>query len=195
MSTPSDSRKTGTRRSAQSRASILAATQSELAEAGWRKFSVDRVAKSAHASKQTIYKWWPAIGTMCVEAGLSLIGEPRTRGQTAAERISDLVKPLETAIRAGSGHAILRGAMLAACDDDDAGQMWRAWQKEAVRSPLRLVLAETANRGAIRRDFDIDQAVNALLGPIWHRVLLMRAPIEDGFSETAANSLLIQLKA
>ena len=66
-------RRQGPRRSEASRAAILEATREELARSGWRKFSVDSVAKRARASKQTIYRWWPATGTMCVEAAIALL--------------------------------------------------------------------------------------------------------------------------
>ncbi len=194
MTETATKRKQGPRRSKDSRAAILDATRTELAESGWRKFSVDSVAKRAKASKQTIYRWWPAIGTMCVEAGLSTLPAPRDNGRDPVERIADLIAPLETAIRTGSGHAVLRGAMLAGCDDPAAGEAWKTWQKENVRTPLRLILAEIATKKIVRRDYDVDAAVDILLGPLWNRLLLMRAPIEHGYSQHLAENLLTQLK-
>ena len=186
-------RKQGPRRSEDSRSAILEASRAELAESGWRKFSVDSVAKRARASKQTIYRWWPAIGTMCVEAGLAILPPRSQLGRDAVERIADLVLPIETALRSGTGHSVLRGALLAACDDKDAGEAWRLWHKDHIRTPLRLILAEVASKNSIRRDFDVDKAVDSLLGPIWNRLLLMRAPIEEGYSFQQAQNLLKQL--
>ena len=65
MATTTDGSKTsrkGPTRSEESKAAILEATRVEMAEMGWRGFSVDSVAKRASASKQTIYRWWPSIG-------------------------------------------------------------------------------------------------------------------------------------
>ncbi|MEN8877038.1 MAG: TetR/AcrR family transcriptional regulator, partial [Hyphomonas sp.] len=59
MPTPSETSKSsrkGPTRSEASKAAILDATRIEMAENGWRGFSVDGVAKRASASKQTIYK-------------------------------------------------------------------------------------------------------------------------------------------
>ena len=66
-------RKQNQRSSEESRAEILAATREELIENGWRKFSVDKVSRKAKASKQTIYRWWPAIGNMAMEAALGMV--------------------------------------------------------------------------------------------------------------------------
>ena len=91
----------GARRSEDSRTAILKATREELIENGWRKFSVDRVAKRARASKQTIYRWWPAIGNMCVEAAMDLVSERSKSGRDPIERISALIQSSEDATRIG----------------------------------------------------------------------------------------------
>ena len=71
----------GPTRSEESKAAILEATRIEMAETGWRAFSVDSVAKRASASKQTIYRWWPSIGAMCVAAALALIPDSPDGGR------------------------------------------------------------------------------------------------------------------
>jgi AcrR family transcriptional regulator len=183
-------RKKSQRSSEESRAAILQATREEMAEAGWRKFSVDKVSRRAKASKQTIYRWWPAIGNMCMEAAIELIPDRSKLGRDPAERIAALIQPLEDTTRQGSGHAVLRAAMIAASDDKDAGETWRNWMKEHIRAPLRLVLAEIAAKNVVRRDFDLDESVDFLTGQLWSRVMIMRAPLPEGFSGMQANSLL-----
>ncbi|MEM7330291.1 MAG: TetR-like C-terminal domain-containing protein [Pseudomonadota bacterium] len=192
MTQKSSSPRKGQRSSEQSRAAILQATREEMAESGWRKFSVDKVSRKAKASKQTIYRWWPAIGNMCVEAAMDLVPERTKIGRDPAERISALIQPLEDATRAGSGHAVLHVAMIAASDDAAAGETWRTWLKENVRAPLRLILAEIAAKKIVRRDFDLDEAVDILTGQIWSRVMIMRAPLPENFSH---NQALLLLKA
>ena len=88
MSTDASVKKTsrkGPSRSEESRAAILEATRAELAESGWRTFSVDAVAKRASASKQTIYRWWPSIGAMCVDAALALVPDSPDGGRQLVE--------------------------------------------------------------------------------------------------------------
>ena len=178
------------RSSEESRAAILQATREEMAEHGWRKFSVDKVSRKAKASKQTIYRWWPAIGNMCIEAALELVPDRSKIGRDPVERISALIQPLEDTTRHGSGHAVLRAAMIAAADDQDAGETWRAWMKDNIRAPLRLVLAEIAAKKVVRRDFDLDEAVDQLTGQLWSRVMIMRAPLPERFSDIQADALL-----
>ena len=188
-STEKTARKASTR-SAESRASILNATREEMAEHGWRSFSVDGVAKRASASKQTIYKWWPSIGAMCIDAALALIPDSPESGRDPQERLTALIVPLEAAARTGAGHAVLRAALLAAGDDKAAGEAWRAWISRDIRQPLRMLLVELAGKRIIRRDFDLDVVLQELLGPLWHRILVMRAPIAEGFSANQAQAIL-----
>ncbi|MEQ9436501.1 TetR/AcrR family transcriptional regulator [Hyphomonas sp.] len=182
----------GPTRSEASKAAILDATRIEMAEMGWRGFSVDSVAKRASASKQTIYRWWPSIGAMCVDAALALIPDSPDGGRDPQERITALIVPLEATARTGQGHAVLRVALLAAADDKDAGEVWRAWIGRDIRQPLRMLLAELAGKRVIRRDFDLDEVVELLLGPLWHRLMVMRAPVREGFcAEQAGNFLRV----
>ena len=183
-------RRQGPKRSESSRAAILQATREELAESGWRKFSVDNVARRARASKQTIYRWWPSIGAMCLDAGLALLRPLAAQGRDPQERIADLVRPIEAAARIGIGHAVLRAAFIAATDDPGAGEAWRSWVHANVRTPLRTIMAELAAKQVIKRDWDIDVATEILLGPLWHRMVIMRAPVPEGYAMSAADRLL-----
>ena len=185
-----DARRKGPRRSESSRAAILEATRDELTEQGWRRFSVDNVARRAHASKQTIYRWWPATGTMCIEAAFSVIPAAPASAREPLDRITVLLEPIETSVRTGNVRSALRGAILAACDEKEAGEALRAWVKSEIRTPLRIILAELAAKHVIRHDYDLEEAVEMLLGSLWHNILVMRAPLKEGFSKRQAERLL-----
>ena len=65
--------------------------------------------------------------------------------------------------------------------------------RDEIRAPLRLILAEIAAKTVVRRDFDLDVAVDALTGQIWSRVMIMRAPLPENFSQAQATALLKSL--
>lgn len=183
-------RRQGPKRSEESQAAILAATRDELAESGWRKFSVDNVAKRARASKQTIYRWWPSIGVMCVDAGLQLLPPQGRHGRDPVERIVDLFGPLETAARAGHGHAVLRASLIAAADDSEASTHWRNWKNETLRAPMRNLMAELSAKRVVRRDWDIDEVMDLMLGQFGYKLVVSRAPIREGHFAERAQALL-----
>ena len=52
-------RSIGAQRNPESEKAILAAARELLAEEGLAGFSIEAVARRAHAGKPTIYRWWP----------------------------------------------------------------------------------------------------------------------------------------
>lgn len=182
-------RRVGPRRSEASTNAVLDAAYTELAEQGWRGFSVDRVAKSARASKQTIYRWWKTPACLAVESVLRRVPEARS-AQDARERITAVVEPMLSMLRSGDGAHAWRGALLAAADDEAAGEVFRGWLGERVRVPVRHVLAEMALRGQVRRDWDIDTTMELMLGPVWHRLIAMRGPAPENYARRLVDSVL-----
>lgn len=188
-----DRRRVGPKRSEASTNAVLVAAYTELTEHGWRGFSVDRVAKNAKASKQTIYRWWKSAACLAVDAVLGTISvKPAAQASSVdvRDRIAALIDPLLVAVRTGDGAHAWRGALLAAADDADAGEIFRAWFGEHVKIPLRHILAEQALKGAVRRDWDIDLATELLVGPIWHRLIAMRGPVPEVYTRRLVDSLL-----
>ncbi|MGB0261308.1 MAG: TetR/AcrR family transcriptional regulator [Henriciella sp.] len=188
-----EAKSAASRRGIDSRLAILDATRTVLIENGWRKFSVDEVARQAHASKQTIYRRWPAIGVMCVESCLTEIKKPGRDSGDPIDRIVNLLEPLELITRTSSGYELLRGALVAAADDSHAGEFLRGWIRENLRAPLRLILAEIASKKVIRRDFNLDEAIDTLTSPIWARLLIFHAPLPENYSRSRAARLLADL--
>jgi AcrR family transcriptional regulator len=187
-------RRVGPKRSEASTKAVLDAAYVELSEHGWRGFSVDRVAKNAKASKQTIYRWWKSAACLAVDAALATLADQKLATVPATadvkDRISALIEPMLLAVRTGDGAHAWRGALLAAADDGDAGETFRAWFSESVKIPLRHILAEQALKGAVRRDWDIDLATEILFGPIWHRLIAMRGPVPEIYSRRLVESVL-----
>jgi len=188
-----EKRRVGPRRSEASTNAVLVAAYTELSEHGWRGFSVDRVAKNAKASKQTIYRWWKSAACLAVDAALATLAEKPASVPANADvrdRVAALIEPMLVAVRTGDGAHAWRGALLAAADDGDAGEIFRGWFSESVKIPLRHILAEQALKGVVRRDWDIDLATELLFGPVWHRLIAMRGPVPEVYSRRLVESVL-----
>jgi len=188
-----DKRRVGPRRSEASTNAVLVAAYIELSEHGWRGFSVDRVAKNAKASKQTIYRWWKSAACLAVDAALATLTSkpaPLAANADVRDKIAALIEPMLVAVRTGDGAHAWRGALLAAADDGEAGETFRGWFSESVKVPLRHILAAEALKGTVRRDWDIDLATELLFGPVWHRLIAMRGPVPESYSRRLVESVL-----
>ena len=108
--------------------------------------------------------------------------------------ITALLTPITNAMRTGDGPHVWRGMLLAAADDSDASEIFRNWLHAHVRQPLRHILARQANLGRIRRDWEIDFAVEMLVGPLWQRLVGMRGPIPERYPRRLAQALMADLR-
>jgi AcrR family transcriptional regulator len=187
---PDGRRRVGPRRSEASTAAVLTAAYTELSEHGWRSFSVDRVAKNARASKQTVYRWWKTPACLALQSVLTRMQASSVTSPDPRDRIHALLDPLLTAVRTGDGAHAWRSALLAVADDQDAGAEFRSWFHETVKLPLRQIFSELAIRNVIRRDYDIDHASELLFGPIWHRLIAMRGPVPELYARRLVDSTL-----
>ncbi|NBC21813.1 MAG: TetR family transcriptional regulator, partial [Alphaproteobacteria bacterium] len=132
---------------------------------------------------------------MCIESALEIIPQAATDGRDPVERLTGIFLPLEAAARSGAGHGVLRAALVAAADDSDAGETWRQWLQTAMRTPLRMLMAELAAKQVVRRDWALDEAMEQMLGPLWHRLVVMRAPVQDGQTRAQAERVLAIFEA
>lgn len=187
-------RRAGPKRSEASKLAVQKAALEELAINGWRNFSVDRVAKNAKASKQTIYRWWTTPACLVVQAAIETTAKQADPNTTLKDRLTAIISPLINDIRLGDGAHKWRGIILAAADDDAANEIFRNWVTENYRKPTRFILAEHTNKNLIRRDWDIDFVVDNLLGPVWQRIAAMRAPLPEKYSEQLVDSVISYLK-
>lgn len=191
---PGTARRVGPKRSEASRLAVQNAALTELTRSGWRNFSVDRVAKEAKASKQTIYRWWPTPACLVVEAAIEKLPKPQDPNTELKARIVSILSPLIDSIKAGNGAHMWRGVLLAASDDEQAGEIFRNWLTETYKKPIRFILAELTNKNQIRRDWNIELVIESLLGPIWHRIVAMRAPVPENYLDALADALVQNLK-
>lgn len=188
-------RREGPKRSEASRMAILSAAREELIENGWRNFSPDRLARRARASKQTIYRWWPSVAVIAVEAATTLIEDPIVKSEQPLDvQLAAFIDPIAELARVGDGAHLLRSALLAAADDAHAGEAFRAWFNESLRRPMKNVLAQASNRGMIRRDYDFDTVCEMLFGPIWHRLIVMRGPVPQVLAMKSAQAVFASLR-
>jgi AcrR family transcriptional regulator len=183
------------RRSETSRHAILNAALDLVAEVGYTKVAIERIASSAGVGKQTIYRWWPSKGALMFDAFLTLAGAD---GQAAAlPDTGDLAADLKLVLR----------ATIAELEDPRYDQPMRALHTEIVHDPVlaadyvkrldgpmreikkdRLRAAQSA--GQLAEDLDLDVAVDLLFGPILNRWLQRTGPLTDEYVDHLVDTVL-----
>lgn len=186
------------RRSAESHRAILTATVELLEEVGYRRLTVEGVARRAGVGKQTIYRWWGGSKAELVLEAFSAVGDERVTPPDTGSVRSDLlavlhpVFDLQRDLRTGTALAnktLMAEAQLDATFHARYVALHRHWW-----GPLRDAVRRGVVRGELRPDTDADLVVDALLGFAWYRLLLEHAPLDDEAAEAVVDLALDGLR-
>jgi AcrR family transcriptional regulator len=173
------------------REAVLDAAFAELDEHGYGGFSIDAVARRSGVHKTTIYRRWPTREALLVyaldtrsdrdlpvpDAG-SVRGELRQFGELVLAKLTSR-----------HGNALLKSLVSAADDSPDVrekvGSFWRERLSVGVE-----VLSRAVARGELPPDIDAHLLIEALLAPIYLRVLFSQGPVTAEFLENLIDLLL-----
>jgi len=168
-----EGRRPGRPRSAAADASIVRATLELLLEGGYRGLTMEQVRARAGVGKATLYRRYGSKEELVAEA-VRHLNQPIPAPDTGSVREDILVVAravLEGAARVGAATFIPR--MLAEGAGDP--EMHAIFYENLV-APRRAIMAEVLRkgvaRGELRRDLDVELAIDALTGPWVYRLLI-----------------------
>ncbi len=172
----------GRPRSEGCRQKILAAADALLARDGFARVSVEAIAAAAGASKATLYRWWPNKAAIVMEALLESTGAD-VYVPTSADPVADLAEKLRRAIAlfAGPKGQVFAALIGEAQFNPELAHAYRQQLLAPRRAAMRVVLLRAIGAGALRQDLDIDMAMDLLYGPLYARLLLGHAPLDEAF--------------
>ena len=180
----------GRRRSEETRQAILAAALDELGAGGYSALTIEGIAARAGAGKQTIYRWWPSLADVVLDAMLDraadLVPDPST--DTLAGDLRDFLTA--TFRQRGVQQEILRGLMAQSVLDPVFAEGFRERFIQARRAALRAVLDRGAARGELDPAADPELLVDVVFGVLWYRLLIGHAPLDHGEGEALAALVL-----
>jgi AcrR family transcriptional regulator len=185
-------RAAGRPRSDASRSAILKAAYQILREAGFAGFTVEGVAARAGAGKATIYRWWQTKGTLAIEAFLAALA-PRMEANTDTDSaIAELRVQVHHAagVYRGRTGQLLRELIALGQEDSATSKVLRAEFVEPRRQAALRLLQRAQQSGELPQHTDIDVLADALWGPIFHRLLVSRMPIDRSFVEKLLDLVL-----
>jgi AcrR family transcriptional regulator len=174
----------GRPRNADTHAAILAAVAALLGEGGYPAVSIEAVANRAGVGKQTIYRWWPGKPQLVLEHLIELA--TRMPAPDTGDMITDLRLFLRATCQAwvaGGTGAVVAALMAEAQVDSGFARLFYEQLIGHRRAALREVLARGMERGQLAPGRDLDLLLDLIYGPMWYRLLLGHAPLDDDFIE------------
>ena len=169
-------------RSARVRSAVMAATLAELSERGYSGVSLDAVAARAEVHKTTVYRRWRTKESLVLDAMLEQAAQTVAVPDTGSLR-DDL---LELAHRSAAiqtspaGEAVVRAVAGEAPGSPAIAAASRRFWTERLRLD-RTIVERARARGEIDAETATRPVIEALLGPLYFRLLVTGEPLEAGF--------------
>lgn len=181
----------GRKRNETSRQAILDAAFALMGEAGFDSFSIEGVASRAGVGKTTIYRWWPTKGVLAVEAFLA-VAEPLIEFPETPSARADIVGQMQSlaALYRGPTGRLVREMIGAAQHDPAMRAAFSTGFLEPRRMLARTVFLRGVERGEFASGADVDVAIDALWAPIYYRLLVSGATIDEAFVAAHADVVL-----
>ena len=160
-------------RNEQSRRAILDAAMFLICDLGYDNVSIEAIARRAGVSKQTIYRWWPSVGAVVLEAAtesLDAVVTFQDTGEVVADLRAQLTGIVELITTTGFG-LVYRGLMAAGQSDP---QLLSAIFDQIIEPNITAFtsrIAQAQERGEIRADADVQTLRDVLYGVIEYRLL------------------------
>lgn len=178
-------------RNARIRVAVLEAALAELAVVGYGNLSIEAIADRAGVHKTTVYRRWETLGALVVDALLDRLARdvPAPDTGTVVEDLRGLLHAVVANLTSPGAGGLVRALV------GDAGQIAEireigsaVWDERFAAA--RAIIARGMGRGELPPDTDADLMIEALIGPLYLRLLVTDAPIDTGYADRVLDLVL-----
>ena len=178
-------------RIARTKQKVRAATLELLAEHGMSGLTIERVAARSGVAKSSIYRYWPNLPPLVLDAFQTVSPPAPARPDTGDVRadtagfLAELADTITTAPAASLMAALVDGA-----ERDPRLRELLGTLIERRRAPLRDILADGLARGQLPPGTDPGVLAGVLGGTLFYRRLISHEPIDAAFVAHLLDHLL-----
>ena len=167
-------------RSARVREAILSAVLAELNVNGYAALSVEAVASRAGVNKTTIYRRWPTLDELLVDA-LMTWSQDAIPGQDTGSIETDLLelgRELAGQLNGGIGRQIVAVVLTAGLRSPQLGEATRRYfdQQAARATPI---VTSAIDRGELPANTDTNALLTTFRAPLFYRMVTTGDPIDE----------------
>ena len=186
----------GRPRDPRTRKKILAAAAGLLDDGGLTAVTMEAIASRAGVGKPTLYREWPNAHAVAMSAFLERAraapAAARSRSALAALRrqLRDLAEVFAT--RAGRSTAMM---IAAAQNDSELAKVFRTHFVLQNREEGRALLLRAIAEGEVRRNIDLEAALDVIYAPFYFRLLIGHAPLSSRDTDVILDLALKGLRA
>jgi AcrR family transcriptional regulator len=167
-------------RSARVREAILAAAFCELTDNGYAALSIEAVASRAGVNKTTIYRRWPTLDDLLVDALMEwsheAIPAPDTGG--IETDLLALGKQLAVVLNEGVGRQVVALVLTAGLRSAQLRETTRRYFDHQTERAIPVV-AQAIDRGELPPNCDADALLTTFRAPLFYRMVTTGDPIDE----------------
>jgi AcrR family transcriptional regulator len=160
-------------------------------ESGFDGLTMEGIAARARVGKSTIYRRWPNVWAIVVDALLVEASQmaPVLRRATARQSLNASMRLVAKAFRSKHGRVLRALIGRAQMDPSLSREIGRHWL-HSRRELLRRFVLQGIQSGELRADLDPDTVLDALYGALYHRLLLPYDGDEIRLSDAYVDALV-----
>ena len=151
-----------------------------LQKHGFRAVTIESISAKTGIAKTSIYRRWPNKAAMVMEAFLFRIGPgiefPRKPRYVESSRLQMLA--LAKAFRGPFG-SMIKALLGEAQFDAELAEAFRTRWITPRREAAKAVIQSAIRNKELRPDIDLDQALDALYGWLYYRLMIKSGPLSD----------------
>jgi AcrR family transcriptional regulator len=167
-------------RSARVRDAILAATFDELVDKGYPALSVEAVAARAGVNKTTVYRRWPTLDDLLVDALTTWSQEALPVPDTGAIEtdLLELGREVARVLNEGAGRQIAAFILTAGLQSARLGEATRRYFDQQATRAIPLV-RQAIDRGELPATCDADALLTTFRAPLFYRMVTTGDHIDE----------------
>jgi AcrR family transcriptional regulator len=178
----------GRPRSEATRRQILEAAISLLQDKSIQAISIEAIAREAGVSKATIYRWWESKASVVIDAFIEqhLVKTTLPRGMRPRDAIAHHFRSLVVQYSGWSGRLVAQ-IIAEGQSDPSILRVFRERFHYGRRAVVREMLEEWKNSGDISKNSNIEVLMDLIYGPVYMRLMIGHAPLDEPFAESHIN--------
>jgi AcrR family transcriptional regulator len=180
-------------RTARVRRDVLAATIDLFAEAGMAAVTVEAVAARSGVNKTTVYRRWPSLPGLIVEAvaDVARVAVPVPDTGTLRGDLRQVLAEVAALITSPRGRALVRATLSADGDEALAELRQRYWADRFAL--VGEVVRRAVDRGDVPPGTDERFVLETLTAPLYFRVFVVGGPLDGALLDRLVDHMLAGL--
>lgn len=150
-----------------------------MAEGGYAALTMEGIADRAGVGKATLYRRWKSPEEVVAAAVAAFVEEIRIPNTGSVEEDLRLLMRQAVEVYRGRPGRVLPGLLAAMAASEEVGRAVRDHFLEGRRAALATVVDRAVGRGELDPDVDVELILDFLGGPLFYRILVTGAPLDD----------------